>query len=1504
MAGSYQHRNSAASVDENDDESSYYNYYAEPASDQLYSGPVYESIPSSYSTLHHRHYSSRSRSNSIASNVEHYQPRHQSVDSMAVEFPNVPATSNAERTNSMTTRSSIDSHSGGGYFHQHNTPSFSNRPRSESRSSFSFQFFTQDEVEQAEGASTVPHDVDPVEYEVYWRENAHPDEINTNDDDYDSQLSPSHLEPPIYPNPHQHPKRYSFEASHRPSIDYYSSRIPPDVDESDSNYHFTEEIPDSNNFQRQSHWRRRSSAFDDVSSEEPLLGYDGMGKSHEYDPFSHYTFVYPSSRKQQRFYISEEDLVIFFAGYKSSNLRWALYTLLCICTFGMAYLVLRWFPRLRVACLGTPCPLGKCDWVVIENQWGELTIEDIQSIKYNRSISTIFKSENDEKSNDTLGEQQQEDEPFSTHDFPSSTSSSLSGLQQSSFKQRKKDSIRDTNAIEEDEGMFMDPDPAVPALRWVEYRYMKFIYHPGEDIFKTNLDWVDYNWSDPDAVFEGLDSDVHHERELVFGENIIDINEKTWFQLLVDEVLHPFYIFQVFSVILWAFDQYYYYASCIFFISVVSVANTLIETKSTLRRLREMSRMEIEVRVYRNSFWKTVPSTELVPGDIYEVSDPALTSFPCDSLLLSGDCIVNESMLTGESVPVSKLPATQEGLQCLTQSGTLEQGSNVAPQLARHYLYSGTKIIRVRRPTGDDANGDGDNNGAPDSLDVSLAMVVSTGFATTKGSLVRSMLFPKPSGFKFYQDSFKYIGVMAIIAIMGFIVCTYNFIKMHLPTHLIVLRALDLITIVVPPALPATLTIGTNISLSRLRSKEIFCISPNRVNVGGKVDVVCFDKTGTLTEDGLDVLGIRVIEDEHCQLSGLYEDLQHHEEEQSDDVITRTLATCHSLKKLSDGELIGDPLDVKMFEFTNWEFEEKNKGRAQKLVQISTSPDGGKVVETIKQFEFISNLRRMSVLTRDSDNSNDVNVYVKGAPEVMIDICVGNSIPNDYTDQLEYYTHRGYRVIACATKTYKGYTEEEDVERLDRTEVESELKFIGFIIFENKLKQDTATTIKQLNDAKIRTVMCTGDNVLTAISVGRECHMIKRAGPVFIPHFDSNKDTLEWDCIDDPDLEFDSRLMQPIYRYRSAVPDDDDDYNEEQDNYYVLAITGDAFRYLLQYGSDHQVEQMLIRGDIFARMSPDEKHELVDKLQEIDYTAGFCGDGANDCGALKAADVGISLSEAEASVAAPFTSSIFEISCVLDVIKEGRCALATSFSCFKYMSMYSAIQFVSVSILYSLGSNLGDFQFLWIDLFLILPIAIFMAWAKPYEKMSKKRPTANLVSRKVLIPLIGQISLYATFQFIIWKMVQQEKWYSPPLRGGEDDQVQSSDNSALFIGSSLQYIFIAVVLTVGPPYRQPMYKNIPFLITITVALFCTLMVAVVDQDSWFGKLMTMSNLSGIYHVKLLLFMALNFGLSVICEKEIFPIAASLFMGIKRLIGIGKTQSRKRYKLLREYKEHV
>ena len=110
------------------------------------------------------------------------------------------------------------------------------------------------------------------------------------------------------------------------------------------------------------------------------------------------------------------------------------------------------------------------------------------------------------------------------------------------------------------------------------------------------------------------------------------------------------------------------------------------------------------------------------------------------------------------------------------------------------------------------------------------------------------------------------------------------------------------------------------------------------------------------------------------------------------------------------------------------------------------------------------------------------------------------TVPSDYEELLIYYTHRGFRVIACATK-HVNVLGWKQIQRMSRQDAESNLDFLGFIIFENKLKEATTGVISELNDASIRQAMCTGDNVLTAISVARECGMIDRTAHCFIPHF-------------------------------------------------------------------------------------------------------------------------------------------------------------------------------------------------------------------------------------------------------------------------------------------------------------------------------------------------------------------------------------------------------------------
>jgi cation-transporting ATPase 13A2 len=98
---------------------------------------------------------------------------------------------------------------------------------------------------------------------------------------------------------------------------------------------------------------------------------------------------------------------------------------------------------------------------------------------------------------------------------------------------------------------------------------------------------------------------------------------------------------------------------------------------------------------------------------------------------------------------------------------------------------------------------------------------------------------------------------MGIIALIGFAATFNGMLEQGWKTADIVDRCLNLITITVPPALPAAMTAGTAYALSRLKKSKIFCISPQRINVSGRVNMMVFDKTGTLTEDGLQVFGFR-----------------------------------------------------------------------------------------------------------------------------------------------------------------------------------------------------------------------------------------------------------------------------------------------------------------------------------------------------------------------------------------------------------------------------------------------------------------------------------------------------------------------------------------------------------------------------------------------------------------------------------------------------------------------
>eukprot|EP01135_Chromosphaera_perkinsii_P010889 Nk52_evm16s2273 gene=Nk52_evmTU16s2273 len=1025
------------------------------------------------------------------------------------------------------------------------------------------------------------------------------------------------------------------------------------------------------------------------------------------------------------------------------------------------------------------------------------------------------------------------------------------------------------------------------SVLYFEYRRLRYIYNGGKNTFEPS-GGVESLWTSSyihDVCSKGLTRETANRRKLMYGQNQIDIEVKPVLTILVEEVLHPFYMFQVFSMILWYLDDYYYYAMCIFVISVASVGLSLYETRVNLVNLRNMALFSCDVTVLRDSEFCEICSTELVPGDVIVVQEDDFI-MPCDAVVLQGSAVVNESMLTGESVPVSKnsLPYDEYSSKAYCPVGH-----------SKYTLHAGTSVIQTRY------YGNGDV----------LAMVTKTGFLTSKGALIRSILFPKPNQFAFYRDAFRFVLFLCGMAFFGFVYSITNFIKYKVEMGEALLRSFDIITTVVPPALPAAMTVGTVFALGRLKDKNIFCISPPRVNVCGKLKVMCFDKTGTLTQDGLDVKGaLPAMDKAFCELQ---EDLSRIEESDFLDA----LASCHSLTIIGD-RFIGDPLDIKMFESTRWQLEEpvvsEQEGQMQfesivpTIVRprgsvffgmdslISNSPDVTRLpheVGIIRQFHFTSQLQRMSVIVKNLQKEH-LMVFTKGAPEVIKEMCDENSIPDNFGKVLHSYTHQGLRVLGVAGRALPGLTWLK-AHRVRREKIERNLTFYGFLIMQNLVKEETTPVIQLLNNAKVRNVMVTGDNALTAVSVARECELISDVSEVFVSEveIEGGEPVVNWYHIDDEAWQLDPETLLPYKDIACEHSASDFSVKLIKHMNIDLAVTGKAYQILTENCPMDIFEKVIVKASVFARMSPDQKQHLVESLQDIGYTVGFCGDGANDCGALKSAHVGISLSEAEASVAAPFTYTKGSIACIPEVIREGRAALVTSFSVFKYMAMYSFIQFMCILQLYSMNFNLGDFQYLYMDLLIIMPIAISMSRTHGHSKIVVKRPPGSLASPTVIISLLIHILIMLAFQAGSLVYLRRKSWYVPYKQTSDDKNIESMDNTVLFIVASFQYIWMAMVLSISKPYRKPLHTNRWFLFCLVVLIGVTFYITLCP-DQYTRSVLQLWDLERSFRYELAVIVISNLLLSWGFERKI--VTKLTERGWFKMCSM-KKQSKNRYKYI-------
>ncbi|ORY59641.1 uncharacterized protein BCR38DRAFT_445097 [Pseudomassariella vexata] len=698
--------------------------------------------------------------------------------------------------------------------------------------------------------------------------------------------------------------------------------------------------------------------------------------------------------------------------------------------------------------------------------------------------------------------------------------------------------------------------------------------------------------------------------EQYYGSNTFDIPVPTFTELFQEHAVAPFFVFQIFCVGLWMLDEYWYYSLFTLFMLVAFESTVVWQRQRTLNEFRGMSIKPYDVWVYRLGKWTEILSDQLLPGDLVSVGRTKEDSgVACDMLLVEGTVIVNEAMLSGESTPLLKDSVQLRPGDASIDTEGLDKNA---------FLWGGTKVLQITHGNPDEEKPKL-ASGVPAPPDKgAMAIVLKTGFETSQGSLVRTMIYSTERVSANNAEALFFILFLLVFAIAASWYVWDEGVKKDRKRSKLLLDCVLIVTSVVPPELPMELSLAVNTSLAALAKYAIFCTEPFRIPFAGRIDVACFDKTGTLTGEDLVVEGIAGLGLGHSGTDTPKESDGAHSHmtpvKEAGMATTLVLATAHALVKLDEGDIVGDPMEKATLSALGWSLGKNDVLSAKPTVTAAGGTSG--TVQVKRRFQFSSALKRQSSVAtvhatdpKTGDKMKGTFVGVKGAPETIMKMLV--TVPKDYEETFKYFTRRGSRVLALA---YKQLTTDNElgsgrINELKREKVEADLTFAGFLVLECPLKDDAREAVRMLNESSHRVVMITGDNPLTAVHVAREVEIVDRDVLILdAPENNEGGEKLVWRSVDDKvSIEVDA--SKPI----------DPQILKGKD----ICVTGYA---LAKFNNNVSAFRSLLRYTwVYARVSPKQKEEILLGLKDMGYYTLMAGDGTNDVGALKQAHIGIAL---------------------------------------------------------------------------------------------------------------------------------------------------------------------------------------------------------------------------------------------------------------------------------------
>ncbi|ORY45640.1 HAD-like protein [Rhizoclosmatium globosum] len=929
--------------------------------------------------------------------------------------------------------------------------------------------------------------------------------------------------------------------------------------------------------------------------------------------------------------------------------------------------------------------------------------------------------------------------------------------------------------------------------KYIEFECVRYVYDERAGRFQPYSFAVGPTYADLHKQSSGLSSNDARLREELCGPNKIAFPADTFGSALIKEFSGIFYIYQMMTLWIWYYYAYYYMGLVLTIVIISSGLSKVRVFLTAQRRVLSMANFTGVVRALRNREWVTLSTEDLVPGDVIEIkaSEHVL---PVDAVLVSGGAVCDESSLTGEALPVVKFPVKNDANMVYKRDDSSKSNS----------LFAGCFVLESQPAV----------KGQP-----VLAVVTATGATTSKGRLVKDILFPTKVSFVF-QEHLKV--VFMLLMIWGGIMLVLSIILLGTTGTDAWFYGMFTISQVLSPLLPAVLVIGQSVASERLAKKGILCVDLDRITLSGKVKVYCFDKTGTLTKEGLNFLGVQPVIPNSLKFGPVLNDFS-----QFPTPMRVAMLTCHSVTMVG-GFPVGNFVDVEMFRTTEARLGKPGEDMDVPISDatvVHAASNGDGQLQILKRFEFVHSNAYMTVLMRDPVTGK-MYAYLKGSFEKIREICDSASLPPDAESNARFHASEGCYVLGFARKELPSNITYTDAVNLTRMDLErGGIQFLGLCLFRNELKADTADALEELRDGGCRVVMITGDNMDTGVFVAKRCGMIRNNefGEVLVVMGDvdpADKNRVVWKTGSNQ-IEYQD-LTSKLAASRAG------NYRPME-----LAVTGKAFNVLLNNGA---MRNLLFDTRVFARMSPDDKVMCVRLHMEKAITA-MCGDGGNDAGALKAAHSGIALSEAESSVVAHFSSRNRSIFSCVELLREARCALDISFASYKYLIMYGEVLAFIGLMQYYFNVNMAQAMWILVDGSTV-PLSWALTQARPALRLARTRPTARLLGPETLISVIGMIVINVIFGIIAVAMLFGERysnggWFNCNEFASQFYDIRRwwelADNyegQVTGIIIVFQIVHASAIFNIGRVYRSGFWKNWVFLSVygaiITLLSFVTL----------------------------------------------------------------------------------